>query len=92
MWRTSHVRRALKDVRLDMLELRRELRRDRAERQAQRSVPDVVVEATIPAWRTAPPARVSTITALYNRAESIEDALDSVLAGTYRDVELVVVD
>ena len=90
--RSSIVRRALKDLRLEMIELRRRLLRDESERRAARELPQVVIDATTTGWAQARPARVTVITALYNHASYIGAALDSVAAGAYRDVEFVVVD
>jgi NAD(P)-dependent dehydrogenase (short-subunit alcohol dehydrogenase family) len=41
---------------------------------------------------TAPPARVTVVMSAYNVEPFVEDAVDSVLAQTYRDFDLVVVD
>jgi hypothetical protein len=89
---TATTRQALKDVRLELIELRRELQRVRRERDGDAQLAEVVVDAVTDGWRAHEPRRVSTITALYNHAEHVEAALESVLAGSWTDVELVVVD
>ena len=91
-WRTSSVRRGLKDLRLEMMQLRRDLKRSDLERTLGRRVPQVVLDSHTPAWEEPLRPTVSVITALYNHDEHIEDALESALSGTYRDLELVVVD
>lgn len=70
----SDYRAALKDVRLGLLGVRREVRR----RELAAAGPVAPVELTaVTALPGAP--RVSVITALYNHAEHIEEALDSLL-------------
>jgi hypothetical protein len=86
----SVVRAAMKDLRLELLTLRRELRQLRVE-VADGPVAPVAVECRSSAYDEAAP-RVSVLTALYNHAEFIAGALASVADGTYREVELVVVD
>lgn len=92
LWRTSTLRRGLKDVRLDMMQLRRDLRRSELASSLGRAVPQLALEQTTPAWRLEDPARVSVITALYNHSGHIRDALESALASSYGDLELVIVD
>ncbi len=92
LWRTSTLRRGLKDVRLDVMQLRRDLQRGELTCSLGRAVPQLALEQTTPAWRLNGPARVSVITALYNHAEHVGDALESALASSYTDLELVIVD
>lgn len=91
-WRTSVMRQALKGLRLDLIDLHRDLRRDHRERRAGGPLPTVEIAAMSPGWRTDRPGRVSVITALYNHEEHIEAALESVVRGSYTDVEFVIVD
>jgi len=88
---TSVLRAALKDLRLDLLGLRRDFARWRREGPAGGPVPAVEVDRVSRAHGAARP-RVSVITPLYNYAHHIEAALDSIARGRYDDVELIVVD
>jgi len=87
---SSALRAALKDVRLDLLQLRRDFARRRWEGAVDR-VPAVAVDLASRGYRLARP-RVTVITPLYNYEHHIESALDSVARGRYQDVEIVVVD
>ena len=86
----SWTRRALKDLRLEMLDLRRTLAR--IERAAA-GLPGVDLElvAKTLAYEPAVP-RVSVLTALYNHAAEVTDALRSAAASEITQLELVVVD
>lgn len=92
LWRSTAVRRGLKDLRLDMVQLRRDLRRTDLERTLGRRAPDVVLDSTTRAWDERRRPSVSVITALYNHDDHIADALESALHGTFVDLELVIVD
>jgi hypothetical protein len=84
------IRAALKDSRLEMLDLRRQL--DRLERRLDARGSEVEVVAASRGYRAAKGARVSVITPLYNYEHHIDATLGSVAAGRFRDIELVVVD
>jgi hypothetical protein len=88
---TEVVRRALKDVRLEVIELRRALARDRLERLAGRELARAEVAAASAGYAAARP-RVSVLVTLYDYGEWIGRALTSVVENRYRDVELVIVD
>ena len=88
---SSALRAALKDVRLDLLQLRRDLAREKWESASRRPVPAVGVDRASRGYGLAKP-RVTVITPLYNHQHRIEAALDSVARGRYQDLELVVVD
>ena len=87
------VRRGLKDVRLDLIELRRQVARLE---QILRSDDDVPPRTQVlyasPAWSTHTTPRVTVVTALYNHADVLPRALDSVLLSHLRGFELLVVD
>jgi hypothetical protein len=89
--RATAARRSAKSARLATIEKQR--RAQRLEHAARTGVApsDVEIDARSDAWEDAG-ARVSVLTALYNHAEHIEAALDSVCNGLYRDFELIVVD
>ena len=85
------TRRALKDIRLDMLDLRRSL--VRIERAAAGLPPLVDLEsvAETPTYAGAAP-RVSVLTALYNHGAEVTAALTSAAASHDTQLELIVVD
>jgi hypothetical protein len=87
----SVVRQALKDVRLEFADLRRQLSRLEIEARTGDEVPAIVLDRDTPAWAAAR-ARVSVITALYNYENHIKAALESVARGQYGDIEFVIVD
>jgi GT2 family glycosyltransferase len=82
---------ALKDRRLEMMELRREAIRSELTRDGQ---PPPLVRRiwASPHYLTRRAVRISVITALYNQAQWVVDALDSVGHQTYRNFELIVID
>jgi GT2 family glycosyltransferase len=87
------VRRGLKDARLDLIELRRQVARlEQIVRSEGGELPGTQVVHESPAWRRASSPRVTVVTALFNHAEVIHEALDSVARSRSRDFELVVVD
>ncbi len=88
---SSALRAALKDVRLDLLQLGRDVARLRRESAAGRPLPAVEVDRASSGYGPAKP-RVTVVTPLYNHEHHIEAALDSVARGRYQDLELVVVD
>jgi hypothetical protein len=82
---------AQKESRLAMIDVKRRLERIEYAQTSGGDGPGVEIEARSPAWDGARP-RVSVLTALYNHADHVGAALDSVAAGRFRDFELVVVD
>lgn len=87
----SAMRAGLKDVRLELMQLRREVARMHVEMRDGRPAPLVEVDRETRAWRHATP-RVTVIVPLYNYENHIGEALSSVAHGQYRDLEVVVVD
>src|SRR5215211_4961 len=87
----STLRAGLKDVRIDLIELRRQLVGLKNELRGQPAVPPVGVDTVSDAYVGASP-RVSVLTTVYNYADHITGALDSLAAGGYREFEVVVVD
>lgn len=85
------LRRAVKDVRLEMLENRRMLARWRLEQAAGRTLPELEVVAETPAWAGAE-RRVTVLTPNYNHGHHVGGALATVAEGRYPDIEFVVVD
>ncbi|MBO0729001.1 MAG: glycosyltransferase, partial [Acidimicrobiaceae bacterium] len=71
---------------------RRELARTRAAPGVGGRLPAVRVAWTAPAYHAVASPRVSIVTALYNHANWISEALGSVAGSAYRDLEVVVVD
>jgi GT2 family glycosyltransferase len=90
----SMLRAGLKDSRLEMLGLRRQLARMEATLRSPRREPPPLVErvAETRAWGSRRDAQVTSITALYNYADLIGEALDSLAANDCADVEAVIVD
>lgn len=84
------IRMALKEMRLDLMELRREQVRARIA-QLNGPPPPIRRAWASPAYPAQLP-RVSVVTALYNHRPWIEDALTSVHMGRFREFELIVVD
>jgi glycosyltransferase involved in cell wall biosynthesis len=85
------VRQALKEVRLELLDVRRELRRARLRSEADAPHTDVSAVWQSTSYRAHRP-RISIITALYNHAALIPQALQSALESRYADLECIVVD
>ncbi len=87
------IRRGLKDARLDLIELRRQVARlEQIVRPENGGPPSTGVIHQSPAWDLRRDPRVSVVTALYNYAALIGKALDSVSNSRMREFELVVVD
>jgi hypothetical protein len=84
----SAQRQALKELRLDMFDLRRGLARQVV---GMERAWETTAACASPAWLTAHP-RVTVITALYNHAESVGDALRSLVTAEPGSFEVVVVD
>ncbi len=90
--RTAPLRRELKDARLEGIELSRRVAwlEETIRRGEEPPALEVVYETS--ARADAPEAAVSVVTALYNHSQHVADALDSVAEGSFRDLELIVVD
>lgn len=87
----SALKAAVKEIRMDVLDLRRRLDADALEAEAGGPLPALEIDRCSSAWAAATP-RVSTLTTLYNYGHHIEAALDSVATSGYRDLELIIVD
>lgn len=87
----SALRSGLKDIRLDLIELRRQLDGLRRELRGAPATAPVEVDTISDAYVAARP-RVSVVVTVYNYADHIEGALRSLAASRYRDFEVVVVD
>jgi hypothetical protein len=85
------IRRALKDLRLELLQIRRDQRAVTLEAQTGGPPPAVELVAHTSAYLPAQP-RISVVTALYNHAHHIGEALSSAAASWGVEQELVVVD
>jgi hypothetical protein len=87
----SVLRAAAKDIRLDLLAIKR--RADRAEWRQEngRSPPAVLREAETSGWSDAIP-QVSFVTALFNHADTVGATLQSAAASRNVDIEIIVVD
>ena len=85
------TRRALKDLRLEMLDLRRTQARLELERATSARVPAVELVDSSLAYPAATP-RISVLMALYNHAAHVTDALQSLAASWERRLEVIVVD
>ncbi len=89
--RSEIVLATLKDARLEMVELRRQAIRAELVRDG-RPPPLVRQVWESERYRARRSARISVITALYNQAQWVVDALDSVACQSFPDFELIVVD
>lgn len=89
---TSELRSVLKEVRLEMLELRRAVRRAELLATLGSHPPRVRIAGESPSWRGAGRPKVSVITALYNHASEVVEALDSLLSSRMTEFEVVVTD
>jgi hypothetical protein len=89
----SAIRRGLKDARLDLIELRRQIARlEQIVRSDGHAAPRTAVVHESPAWSSLGEPRVTVVTALYNHADLIRGTLDSVARSRLHEFELVVVD
>ena len=87
------IRRGLKDARLDLIDLRRQLGRlEHIVRSPDGATPHTTMAHQTPAWDLRREPRVSVITALYNHSHLVGAALDSVTHSEMREFELIVVD
>jgi hypothetical protein len=87
----SALRAAAKDIRLDLLGLRRQLALSELRAALGEEPPSMEHVAATPAWSDATP-RVSFIVALYDHAEHVQRALDSAARSRFDDIEIVVTD
>lgn len=90
----SVIRQGIKDSRLDLLDVRRQLARLEQSVCASNGRPAsrVVHVHETRGWRARRGATVTVLTALYNHRDVIAAALDSLAASTHEDFEIVVVD
>lgn len=87
----SWIRRALKDLRLELLDLRRHQGQVELEAAGGAPVPKVELVATTPAFAAAVP-RVSVLTAVFNHAQLVVEALSSAIRSWACRYELIIVD
>ncbi len=85
------IRRGLKDLRLEMLEIKRTLASARLEAAGGSAPPPLELVAKTHAFAPAAP-RVSVLTALYNHASHVTAALSSAARSRDCSYELIVVD
>jgi GT2 family glycosyltransferase len=90
----TSLRAGLKGARLDLLSMRRQMNRLEATLRSPQFKPPPTAEAIYRSrsWDSRREPTVSVITALYNYADLIPLALDSLAASRYADFEAVVVD
>jgi hypothetical protein len=88
---TSVVRQAMKSTQLEVLALRRELARSQLEAAGGERATRVRVVHESPSYRAARP-RVSVLVSLFNYDRHVADALASCAAGSFMEIEIVVVD
>ena len=84
------VRQAVREIRLDLIDMRRRLALMHTLGQGESTEP--VVRYSNPLNELAAPPRISVLTALYNHADYVTAALESVAASGVDGVELIVVD
>jgi hypothetical protein len=87
----SALRAAAKDIRLDLLAMRRRAEAAEWRQEHGTSPPPFVRQAETSAWADATP-RVSFVVALFNHADTIAAALQSAAASRNVDFEIIVVD
>lgn len=85
--------RALKQVLQQLTAIRRDLAAQAlASRRRSDPAPHTVREHVSPGWSLGAPPSVSVVIPLYNQADLVRDALDSVLSSQRTDWEILVVD
>jgi hypothetical protein len=89
---SAALRRILKEVRLDMMDLRRQTTRTLLTAERGRAVGTVRRRLTTLAYELRSAPRVTVVTAVYNHGEEISLALDSLAGSEFADWEVVVVD
>lgn len=87
----SVLRAAAKDIRLDLLAMKRRAARTEWRQEHGTSPPAFLREAETSAWGDATP-RVSFVVALFNHADTVGAALRSAAASRNVDIEIIVVD
>jgi hypothetical protein len=87
----SAVRRALKETQLQLMELRRDLAR-LSELVRTGPSPHTRIDLRTSAFRAGRQPRISVLTPLYNHADHIESALDSIAGNRFKDLEIIVVN
>jgi len=86
------VRQAIREIRLDLMDVKRQLQAARrGEPQGPVSIADLTTRSAAATIAAAPP-RVSIVLALFNHAQYVTDALDSVANGGFADLEVIVVN
>ena len=88
---TAELRRTLREMRLDLLELRRAVRRAELFATEGMQLRTVKMRFESRSWRVGTP-KVSVLTALYNQASYIGEALDSLLSSWMTEFEVIVTD
>lgn len=87
---TAEIRSALKEIRLDILEVRRAVRRTELLATGGGEPRRVRMGFQSPLWHVDRSPKVSILTALYNHASDVGDALDSLLSSRITDIEVVI--
>jgi hypothetical protein len=87
----SVLRAGIKALRLDLLDVRRELASIRREFREDELGPSLEIDRRSTAY-PAPIPRLSVLTTVYNYSEHVGRALDSVASSEFRDLEVIVVD
>jgi hypothetical protein len=87
------ILRALKRNHFELLSMRRQLAREElARRRPENPAPQVVEVGASPGSDPLPRPRVSVIVPLYNDADVVGEALDSVEQSTFQNWEIIVID
>ena len=89
---SAAIRRALKEVRLDLIDLRRMATRAVLTGAENKRIPDIRIAFSTPTFEARAAVRTSIITALYNHGAEITEALDSLVTSDDMDFEIIVVD
>ena len=89
---SAAIRRVLKEVRLDLIDLRRMATRAVLTGAENQRIPDVRIAFSTPTFEARTAVRTSIITALYNHGTEITEALDSLVTSDDVDFEIIVVD
>ncbi|MDQ6807699.1 MAG: glycosyltransferase family 2 protein [Actinomycetota bacterium] len=87
----SAVRRALKETQLQLMDLRRGLAR-LSEFVGTGNAPQTRIDLRTSSFRGRPYPRISVLIPLYNHADHIESALDSIAGNRFKDLEIIVVN
>ena len=89
---SAAIRRVLKEVRLDLIDLRRMATRAVLTGAENTRIPDIRIAFSTPTFEARAAVRTSIITALYNHGAEITEALDSLVTSDDMDFEIIVVD